>query len=617
MLAPLAEVYVQRNFLAAVTRRLLPWLFVLAGSLVAVPAFADPKTEREAQALQKKAIEEDNLNVNYPAAIKKLQTAIGKCSGDRCGPPLRAALLRDLGAMQVLNGNSEDARSSFAQALAIEPTIELDPAYKNAQIEQVFSEVKKKGGPPAAPPPETPQGGGPPPAVPPTGDFATTPPTEALVRTPLALYAEYFGTEQIARVIAKYKGAGMAEWKPLELPKVGSGFGALIPCKDVGLGTIQYYIQGFNTANDPVATSGTRNKPFTVQVKQQIAGAPVGLPGQEVPKQCPETAGMECPPDFPGCNNRKGAGEECKKDLECASRSCVEGKCADKKGGGEKCESDEECASGSCADGTCTTPKKAEGEDCSTDDECEGSSCKEGKCGGGAGKRFSRLWIGAAASMDFFLMPGTTDVCLLDPSGKNPATSGNPYNCVDPSSGATFPADAATNMSIAKHGDLVQSGFAPGNLRLMVSIDYAVTSNVLVGVRGGYELFTDPASSPNAPGPAFAPIHAEARLTYLAGKDAIAQKVAPMVLLAAGVGEFDAFVQVPVFLTQPSGPPQQVPKNAWLTAGPGFAAAGGGIRVLVSKHAAFTGALKLEAAFGGSASLLFGAAPELGVQLGF
>mgnify|MGYP002400235296 CR=1 FL=1 len=621
MLAPLAEVYVRRNFLAAALRRAIPWLVVLTGALCASPALgADPKVEREAQALQKKAIEEDNLNVNYAAAIKKLQTAIGKCGTDRCGNPLRAALLRDLGAMQVLNGNSDEARSSFAQALSVDGSLELDPAYKNPQIEQVWNEVKKKGGgggaAPAAEAPPT----GPAPAGQPTGDFAHTPPPEELVRTPLPIYAEYSGSEQLARVIVKYKGPGMAEWKPLELPKSGTGWGALIPCKDVLPGTMQYYIQGFNAANDPVATSGSRAKPFTVPVKQSIAGAPPGLPGQEPPKQCSETsgAGAECPPDFPGCSNKKGAGEECTKDNECTSAACVDSKCADKKGGGEKCESDDECASGSCSDGTCTAPKKAEGEDCSSDDECEGGSCKEGKCGGGAGSsKFSRWWIGGAVSMDFFIAPGTTDVCALNPmtNGTTPLTPGNPYNCVDPNTGANFPGtDSTVNGQIAKHGDLVQSGFAPGNLRIMLSIDYALNANMLLGVRGGYELFTDPAA---APGAAFAPVHGEARFTYLFGKNAITQSVAPLVLVAAGVGEFDAFVQVPVFLTQPSGPPKEQPENAWITAGPGFVAAGGGVRLLLSRKVAATGILKIEAAFGGSAGTLLGAAPELGLQLGF
>ncbi len=393
----------QGNFLAATSRRLLLWLvalFALAGVLAAAPAFADPRVEREAQALQKKAIEEDSLNMAYPAAVKKLQTAVGKCGTDRCGAQLRASLLRDLGAMQVLGNEAESGRSSFAQALALEPSIELDPAYKTPQIEQIWNEVKKKGG--GAPAAEGPSSA-PAATSQPAGDFAHTPPTEGLVRTPLPIYAEYSGNETLSRVIVKYKAPGMGDWKPLELPKLGSGWGVLIPCKEIGAGTVQYYIQGFNAANDPVATSGTRSKPFTVPVKPQIAGPAPALPGQEPPKQCSETsgAGVECPPDFPGCGNKKAGGEDCQKDSECKSSSCVDNKCADKKAGGDKCESDDECASGSCADGSCTaSAKKGEGEDCSSDDDCDSGACKEGKCGGGGGGRGHKFWVGGGLSMD-------------------------------------------------------------------------------------------------------------------------------------------------------------------------------------------------------------------------
>jgi hypothetical protein len=59
-------------------------------------------------------------------------------------------------------------------------------------------------------------------------------------------------------------------------------------------------------------------------------------------------------------------------------------------------------------------------------------------------------------------------------------------------------------------------------------------------------------------------------------------------------------------------------ENAWLTAGPAFVAGGIGVRLLLSKRVAVTGALKFGMAFGGSAGALFGIAPlELGLQMGF
>jgi hypothetical protein len=57
-------------------------------------------------------------------------------------------------------------------------------------------------------------------------------------------------------------------------------------------------------------------------------------------------------------------------------------------------------------------------------------------------------------------------------------------------------------------------------------------------------------------------------------------------------------------------------ENAWVTAGPFFLAAGGGLRFLFSSSLAATAVIKGEAAFGGSAGSLLGVAPEIGMQLG-
>ena len=141
-----------RISLTPVARRRLSWIVCLAFFLVGIAGVAapsvalaaDPKIEKEAQALQKKAIEEDNLNVNYAGAVKKLQSAVTKCDGDKCNSSLKASLLRDLGAMQVLNGNVDEGKASFGQAIGMDSSIDLDPAYKNPQLEGIWSDVKKK-----------------------------------------------------------------------------------------------------------------------------------------------------------------------------------------------------------------------------------------------------------------------------------------------------------------------------------------------------------------------------------------------------------------------------------------------------------------------------------------
>jgi hypothetical protein len=596
------KIRVQGNVVVACARRVLFWVAIVVASLVSVPVLAaDPKLQKQALALQKKAIDEDSLNVDYASAVKKLQSASAKCDGDKCTAAIKGAILRDLGAMQILAGSDGDGRASFAQALAVDAQLELDPAYKTPPLQSIWDEVKKKGA--GAPADATPAADG----SQPSGDFAHTPASEAPVRTPLPVYVEYTGDESVARVIVKYKGPGMTDWKPIDLNKKGSGYGGLIPCKDVTQGTMSYYVQGFNAGNDPIAVSGSRNKPYTIPVKAEITGPPPALPGEDAPKQCGELASAECPPDFPGCNNpKKSSGEDCENNKECTSNACVGGKCAEKKAGGEDCEKDDECTSGSCADSKCTEPKKSAGQECDSDDACDNGSCEDGKCSSGGGGKFPRVWVGINVSLDLDVMKGAQNVCSRITGAINSAG----YGCVD-SSGSVFPATASENSFIvANRGDAVQGGLVHGPLSILASLDYALSQNLLVGGRAGYQALTIPT------GAAFAPVHLEARLTYLFGKDALTSKLAPLALVGVGLGESDAFVPVTVYSSN-SNPPTPHTFNAWLTAGPLFATVGGGARYLVKKKIAATLALKLQGAFGGTAGFLFGVVPELGVQLGF
>jgi hypothetical protein len=369
-------------------------------------------------------------------------------------------------------------------------------------------------------------------------------------------------------------------------------------------GKLQYYLQGFNAENDPVATSGNRNNPYSVAIKPTIDGPEPSLPGKDPPKQCGELAGAECPPNFPGCKNGKPTGDDCEKNAECASNACVGGKCEEKRGASEDCEKDDECQSG---------------------------SCKEGKCEGGAAasSAYSKIWLGVGLSLDAMLVPGLNDVCALNSTGTGTLTAGNPYACYDSSAGMNFPgsgpAAGPVNQAIDTGSpnrlDFVNGGFARGAFTIFASFDYALSPNVLLGARAGYEALTYPG---NNPAPAFAPVRVEARFTYLLGANAINQSFAPVLFGGAGVGEFDAVVPVKVTLltAQPPTYPTAgvVNEDAWLTAGPAYATAGGGVRLAFGgdkKNIALTGLLKLETAFGGTAGFLFGIAPEVALQYGF
>jgi hypothetical protein len=593
-------------------------------------AFADPRVERDARALQKKAIEEDSLNVNYAAAVKKLQSAVNKCGADRCGAQLKATLLRDLGAMQLLAGNVEAGRGNFAQAVRLDSSLDLDPSYKNAMLEGIWSDVKSRG----AAAPAAGGGGGGGGGAPASGDFTHTPPSETLVRTPLALYVEYSGGDQLGRVIVKYKIPHGSDWKTLRLKKMGDGFGGLIPCGDLAVqGSLQYFIQGFDAQNQAVAMSGSRTAPFTVEVKADIGGAEVpSLPGKPPPTQCKDKANeTECPPDFPGCAvTKKDVGDDCDKAAQCSSGSCVAGKCAEteKKGAGDSCETDDECTGGTCSDGKCSD-KKSSGDYCENDNQCASGSCEDSKCTEAASYRLRRFWFGLGGQVDFYVLPSATDVCLRNSQGLNLNTAG--YTCIDPTTSEQFPVPASVNNTITRGAGTPNSGggFALGNIRADLTFDYALNKSMLAGIRAGWTFRTDPAKG--APGAAFPGVHLEARFTMLFGGNLMQGGIAGMVFGGLGLGEFDAFVPVTVQLTAP--PPSNtctsqatnpnVPgqtrcaENAWLAAGPFYATVGGGVRFRVGNALAIPIALKLEGAFGGRAGFLFGLAPELGLQFGF
>jgi hypothetical protein len=493
--------------------------------------------------------------------------------------------------MLILSGALDDARAAFGKALALDPLLELDPAYRSPTIEGLWNEAKKKAA-------QTGGGGD-------MGGFLHVPPAAQLVRAPVPIYVEYTGPEKVQRIVAKYRGAGVTEWKAIELKKLGNGYGGLIPCRDVTEGVMYYFVEGHGASERPIAGSGNRVKPHAVQIKRELTGPAPSLPGQEPPKQCVEGSSGET----------KAAGEDCKNHGECQSGACAGGKCIERKGEGNTCQSPAECAGGLCSDGKCTTQKRQADEPCNTDGDCASGTCAEGKCGAAAAEhpsapRVRKIWIGLAASLDVVLLPTARDLCVLSPDLKSSLNSAG-YRCVDPGNGANFPGDATTNASIVKKiGDSVGTGgFVPGNLRLLASVDYAIATDMLLGARAGFVLFTYPGSNP---GPAFAPIHLEARFTYLFGKDALTRALMPMAFLAAGASEFDASIGVPLLTT--SGAKKN--ENAWLTAGPMFVAAGAGVRLLVGPRSALTAAIKAQGAFGGSAGLLFGFAPEVGVQFG-
>lgn len=561
----------------------------------AKPAFAqNAKVEAAAKALQKKAMEEDYLATEFPKAKEKLEKAIAACGSDKCAPGVRALLQRDLGVVYIGGLNDKDkGQAAFAEAIKLDPAIALDKDLSTKEITAAFEAAKKGGAAPApGPGPATPSKG-------PSGDFTHTPVPEQHVRTPVPVYAEYGGEEKIVKVVVRYKGFGMTEYKQFELKKVGEkGWGGISPCLDVQTGDFLYYIQGFNDQNDPVATAGSRNEPYKVAIKSQPVAEPPHLPGAQAPTQCADTG--DCPPDFPGCHAKKPPngdeptgkpeGEACLDDNECQSNTCQKEKGADP-----------------LDKGVCTAP-------------------------GGKKATYRKIWVGAQFGFDFAFVPSGDDVCKLHPLNpqdpiKDPIpVSDTGYYCYDSGASRDYPIRATNAAERAENdrveypskNDKVQGGAAPATIRLLASFDYGVTPNILVGARVGLVVNTYAGTEGHTDGKGFsAPLHLEARGTYLFGKGLEKDSgVVPYVFIGGGISNWDAKVGVTVTEIDPATAKKTLKAiDAWYLGGPGFIGFGGGVRINVAQRVAIP--LGLRAAFALGNGVLPSVSPELGVQFGF
>lgn len=533
------------------------------------PAFAQGKVETNARNLQKKAIEDDYLASEFTKAQDRLQRAIGMCGEKKCSAGLRARLRRDLGVVQVGGQlDTEKGITSFVDALKIDASITLDADVRTKDLDAAFAEARKRAGldAPAAPP--TPPA---PPPGPPAGDFAHTPAPAHQTRTPIPVYADYTGDQPLTKVTVRYRGFGMTDWKGVDLKRMSEkGWGGTLPCSDVQQGAMTYYVVGFNANNDPVATSGDRNNPYKTTVAKDRPADPPHLPGVAAPSQCSEAQSREVVATFD--KGGKDNGEFCEDSSECSSHRCE---------------------SARCAEPLVEKPKPR------------------------------RLWFGLAASLDFAFIPSSDDTCKLDESGI--PLNDESYYCIG-ADGTDFPSRdpdlREENLAIIQSSnggsDRVTGGGALANVRLLLTFDYALTGNILLGGRAGLVLRRYPGVAAENDGQRTPfPIHLEGRITYLFGSSEplFRAGLAPLVFGAVGLGQYETAVPVQIISRQGTAPPVRQTADAWHIAGPIFFSVGAGARYAFTERLAILGAPKLNLAFGNAFVPSLGL--EVGAQYGF
>jgi hypothetical protein len=560
-------------------------------TLVALPALSAPR-DAAAIKMAEDAINVDYLATNFAEAEKKLRRAIALCGTTACSAQVRARIHRDLGVVLVAGLNRpDDGKAEFTEALKADPTITLDKDLTTPDVDQAFRAAGGTAGAPAPAAPAAPGAAPTAPAAPAAagGDMIHTPPPEQTVLTPVPIYAELPAGAQATKVVVRYRPFGSQEWKTLEMRRLGNGFGAEIPCLDIGseTGDLSYYIQAFGGAGDVVSSSGSRAAPNKVAIRNQLAGEPPHLPGRPPSAQCADVA--NCPPGLPGCpSGKKGGG----------------------KGWGASCERDSECGPGlACKAGSCEAGEKSSTEgpeagSCDTDADCNsGEKCNEEKVCEGPGGKGKKVWLTLAVEQDISILGGIKDVC--GSTENEPAAQvlclaqdGLEYRAGRPEKG---------------NGNAIAGGLHVATTRFLAGIDLFVAANVSIGARAGYAINVAPDK------PTTSAIHGEARVAYWFGKDPTTRRsVRPYVALLGGVAEVDDKFKTQISETLATDPTQGIifptqDLTVWRHSGGGFVGAGLGTLIPVSPSSGFLVELKLNVMLPNSG---FALAPAVGYSFG-
>jgi hypothetical protein len=583
--------------------RRLTWLplLILVGVVLFSPriAFSAPK-DAAATKLADDAINNDYLATNFAEAEKKLRSALTMCGTSACTAQVRARLYRDLGVVLVAGMNrAEDGRKALVEALKADPNIALEKDLTTPEVEAAFQAAKGGGSAPAS--------ATKPPAASAGGDMVHTPVAEQTVLTPVPIYAELGDGVNAVKVIARYKAFGTTEWKTLELTKLGNGYGAEVPCQEVGstTGDLSYYLQATDGQGDVVATSGTRNAPNKVAIKSEIAGEAPHLPGKPAPTQCKDKA--DCPPGFPGCSagkkktgGNKSWGDACQKDVECGEGlACKSGQCE----AGDKTDVDD-----SSPDHPCETAA-----DCDAGDTCNADKLCESPTGRG-----KKLWLSLHVQPDLSFVSSQDDVC------------GSPTKQV-PNSILCQSADGTDYLGVPdkgavgdKRGNALKGGTHLATTRILLGLDYLASSNISLGLRLGYAFGA-------APGKSLAAIHAEVRANYWLGKNPFRKtSLRPYVGIFGGLAEVDdkftiaahecvgtVVINGDTIDCNKLKPPGTYPPTQDLTvyhrSGGTFAGLAGGVMIPIGPKQGVMAEIKIQALFPNSG---FAVSPSIGYAFG-
>jgi len=576
----------------------------------AFSAFASPK---DGAAMKKidEAINVHYLATEFDKAEAQLLGVIKACGKD-CSPNVIAKAYMYVGLVRGSGKqNMAAAREAFEKAKASDAAITLDAALATPEVQAEFNKAKAGGGGAAVATPAAaaPAAAAAAPAAA-EGAFTCTPVEnyEIQVRQPIPVSCK--PPPGVVKGELSYRTPDGQAYKTIPMQVQGGTLRGQIPCDGVGAaGALNYYVIAQDANGDTIETLGSEIAPSTFNIVAQSAQPAPAYPGAAPPAKCGAGGGgdkVECPPGMPGCAGGGGWGdsctpaEPCKKGLYCAAGTCENA---------PACETNSDCDTGRCDDGFCAMGETA------------------------GVKKFRRVMVGIHFAPDLWITSKATDVC-----GNASVTAGT-YACYPSGQTTTTQSEPLAANGFA---GTVNQGVALATLRLLLSLDYALTPNITVGGRAGYAFRGGPASikyTGGDPSPAtkFLPFHVEVRAAYWF-RPLSMPGIHPYIHVGGGMAQVDGKVPVQTYqcidadhtnagsgdcttvnntthATDGVGPyASSVTKyDAWRKMGQGFATLGGGALIPVGGNGSIQVNLNIMLMLPNSGTVL---EPSLGYVLG-
>jgi hypothetical protein len=544
-----------------------------------LPALAQYTRDNAASKKIDEAINEHYLATDFDKAEAVLTGTINACA-DKCSPGVIAKAWMYVGIVRGSGKNDQNgAKDAFQKALAADPSVKLDTQLATPETQSTFANLGGSGAPvPADKPGKAPAAAAANEDANDKGGLKCTPDVrEVQSRRPIPM--QCVSDEEAASMEIHYKPFGGDAWKTVKMKKKDDAFRGEIPCDATGAsGTLKVYVRAKDAAGESVDSFGSKSKPVELQISETSAAEPPAYDGEEAPARCVDKG--ECPPDFPGCQDKPKRGT---------------------KDWGVACDNSMECKEGLlCNDGTCEAAPA-----CETNADCQTGTCVDNKCSigdagtgdGGGGAKYKKNWIGLHFAQDIAFVSGS-DVC------SKASQANNGFACYDQgSSTSAYNGDPYPGANIG-------GGSVVATRRILLSLDRGLTRNITLGLRLGFAFSGGPPAGKNATaaGTAFLPLHAEVRAAYWFGQSPLGRKgLRPYVHVGGGIAQVDAKVKEPINDcssgnlpaddgTSPTAPrylcsigqpgaynpadPAQVPPrqlDAWKKLGQAFVTAGGGV----------------------------------------